>query len=159
MMRPALLYSVHYSIHCRRLAMAIQFPLPVGTIVLCDYAMGGFRPPEMVKRRPAIIVSPRLPHRDGLCTIVPLSGTAPERDVPYVVRVEFTQPLPYPFPHAVFWAKCDMLATVGFGRLDMFHTERDQTGKRKYLRPQLAAEQLAAVRRGVLSALGIAGAP
>jgi hypothetical protein len=24
----------------------------------------------MIKRRPAIVISPRLPHRDGLCTVV-----------------------------------------------------------------------------------------
>lgn len=139
--------------------MAIQFALPVGTVVLCDYAMGGFRPPEMVKKRPVIIMSPRLPHRDGLCAVVPLSGSAPGIDVPYVVRLEMSQPLPYPFPARVFWAKCDMLSTVAFERLDMFHTERDQTGRRKYLRPQLTADQLRDVHSGILRALGLAGEP
>ena len=139
--------------------MPIQFALPMGTVVLCDYAMGGFRPPEMVKKRPAIIVSPRLPHRDGLCTVVPLSGSPPDKEVPYVIRLAMAHPLPYPFPYGTFWAKCDMLSTVGFERLDMFHTERDQTGRRKYLRPQLAPDQLIDVRRGILRALGLALEP
>ena len=76
--------------------MAIQYALPPGTIVLCDYALGGFRPPEMVKKRPAIILSPRLPRRDGLCAVVPLSGSFDGHPVPYVVRVELTQQLPAP---------------------------------------------------------------
>ena len=135
--------------------MAIQFALPPGTIVLCDYSMGGFRPPEMVKTRPAIIISPRLRHRDGLCSVVPISGTFDGAELPYIVRLQFPRPLPYPFPNDVFWAKCDMIATVGFGRLDMFHTDRDQTGRRKYLRPELSLGQMDEVRNGIRHALGL----
>ena len=47
------------------------------------------------------------------------------------VRLEFDPPLPHPFLYPVAWAKCDMLATVGFDRLDIFRTERDQYGRRK----------------------------
>ncbi len=136
--------------------MAIQFALPVGTLVLCDYSQGGFRPPEMVKLRPAVIVSPRLPHRDGLCTVVPISGSFDGRALPYIVELNLVVALPDPFQHQKVWAKCDMLATVSFGRLDMFRTERDHTGKRRYLKPRLTPEQLAAVRQGILSALGMA---
>lgn len=135
--------------------MPIQYALPVGTILLCDYDLGGFREPEMVKRRPAIIISPRLPYRDGLCTVVPLSGSPPKHEVPYQCRIEMDQPLPDPFPYKAFWAKADMLATVGFGRLDMFRTGRDQEGKRKYLQPKLNTENIQRVRQAVLSALGM----
>lgn len=135
-------------------SMAIQFALPVGTIVLCDYSLGGFRAPEMVKKRPAIILSPRLPHRDGLCTVVPISGNFDGRELPYAIRLELTDELPPPFVHKIVWAKCDMLATVAFERLDMFRTGRDQTGQRKYLRPSLTYEQMEAVKQGVLNALG-----
>ena len=71
----------------------------------------------MVKRRPAIVISPRLPHRDGLCTVVPLSGTAPARNVDYVVKLDLEAPLPEPFGQRVWWVKCDMIATVTFERL------------------------------------------
>jgi uncharacterized protein YifN (PemK superfamily) len=47
--------------------MGIKYPVGIGTILLCDYSRGGFQPPEMVKKRPAVVISPRLPHRDGLC--------------------------------------------------------------------------------------------
>lgn len=109
----------------------------------------------MVKKRPAAVISPRLPHRDGLCTVIPLSGDEPEHQVDYVTRVEFVEPLPYPFPQKVFWAKCDMIATVSFERLDLFHTSRDQYGKRKYLHPKMTDEDLARVRQCVLKAIGL----
>jgi mRNA interferase MazF len=135
--------------------MGIKFPVGVGTILVCDYDRGGFQPPEMIKRRPAIVISPRLPHRDQLCTIVPVSGEPNKYEADYVVRLEFNPPLPYPFLYEVAWAKCDMLATVGFDRLDLFHTERDQFGRRKYLHPKISAGDLQRVRKGVLCALGM----
>jgi mRNA interferase MazF len=135
--------------------MAIQFAVGPGTILLCDYSLGGFRPPEMVKRRPAIVLSPRLPFRDGLCSVVPLSRTPPPRLVDYVVQLTLSKPLPAPFEEAVCWAKCDMVATVSFERLDLFRTERDQSGKRKYIHPVLGAEGFERVRQGVMAALGL----
>jgi mRNA interferase MazF len=48
-----------------------------------------------------------------------------------------------------------MLATVGFARLDMFQTDRDQYGKRKYLHPRVSAVDLDRIRHGVLFALGL----
>jgi mRNA interferase MazF len=135
--------------------MGINFPVGVGTILLCDYSRGGFQPPEMVKRRPAIVISPRLPHRDGLCTVVPISADQPDNEVDYVVRLEFDPPFPEPFSYKVAWAKCDMLATVGFARLDLFHTGRDQYGKRRYLHPKLSEVDLQRVRTGILHAIGV----
>ena len=135
--------------------MAIQFAVGPGTILLCDYSWGGFRPPEMVKRRPAIVLSPRLPFRDGLCSVVPLSSTPPPHLVDYVIQLTLPKPLPAPFEGPVCWAKCDMVATVNFERLDLFRTERDQSGKRKFIHPVLGAEGLDRVRQGVMAALGL----
>jgi mRNA interferase MazF len=135
--------------------MGIEFPVGVGTVLLCDYSRGGFQPPEMVKKRPAVVISPRLPYRDKLCTVIPLSQDEPERQVDYVARIEFQEPLPYPFPYRIFWAKCDMIATVSFERLDLFHTKRDQYGKRQYLHPKMSAEDVARVRACVLKAIGL----
>jgi len=135
--------------------MGIKFPVGIGTILLCDYDRGGFQPPEMIKRRPAIIISPRLPFRDGLCTVVPISSDEGAHETDYAVRLEFRPPLPPPFSYEVAWAKCDMLATVGFARLDLFRTQRDQDGKRKYLHPKLSALDLDRVKKGILCALGM----
>jgi mRNA interferase MazF len=133
----------------------IQFPVSPRIILLCDYGMGGFLPPEMVKRRPVIVVSPRLPRRDGLCAVVPLSGTKPDHPVPYVVQLELAEDLPHPFPQKVWWAKCDMIATVGFKRLDLFRTVRGDGGQRRYLHPKLDDEQFALVKAGIIAGLGI----
>jgi uncharacterized protein YifN (PemK superfamily) len=135
--------------------MGIKYPVGVGTVLLCDYSRGGFQPPEMVKRRPAVVISPRLPYRDGLCTVIPLSQDEPDRDLDYVARIDFGNALPHPFPYTVFWAKCDMIATVSFERLDLFHTSRDQSGKRKYLHPKMTAEDIVRVRACVLKAIGL----
>ena len=66
--------------------MAIKYPVAPGTLLLCDYALGGFKEPEMVKRRPVIVISPRLRHRDHLCTVVPLSSKPSFAAVDYVVN-------------------------------------------------------------------------
>lgn len=113
----------------------------------------------MVKRRPAIVISPRLPYRDRLCTVIPLSSSPGARELDYIVRLEMARPLPEPFDYAVVWAKCDMMATVSFERLDLFRTSRDHTGKRQYLQVKLPVADLQRVRRGVLSALGITAFP
>jgi mRNA interferase MazF len=135
--------------------MAILHPVAVGTILRCDYSRGGFQTPEMVKARPAIVISPRLPYRDGLCAVVPISGDHTGHDLGYVVRLEFDPPLPDPFCYTVAWAKCDMVATVAFKRLDLFHTERGPDGRRKYLHPKLKQTDFERVCRGILCGLGI----
>jgi mRNA interferase MazF len=136
-------------------ALSILYPVPRRAIVLCDYSLGGFRPPEMVKRRPAVVVSPRLPHRNGLFSVVALSGTEPEKPVPYVVRIELGEPLPAPFSASVWWAKCDMVATVAAERLDLFRTARSPEGKRKFIQPRLDAEVFQSLMLGVLYGLGL----
>lgn len=137
--------------------MPIQFPPNQRTIVLCDYAAGGFRHPEMVKRRPAIVLTGRLPHRDNLCAVVPMSGSEPEHPVRYVVRIELPEPLPAPFDETVWWVKCDMVATVGFNRLDLFRDGRAADGKRRYLTSlRVSVEQFEEVKAGVLCGLGMA---
>ena len=134
--------------------MALQYPVAPGTIVICDYSTG-FRVPEMVKRRPAVIISPRLPRRDGLCTVVPLSESAPGHPELYQCRLELTRDIPE-FEGLVKWAKADMLATVGFTRLDLPRTARDKaSGLRRYLQLKLTPEQLEQVRACVLHALGM----
>ena len=135
--------------------MPIRYAVAPGTLLLCDFSKGGFRAPEMVKRRPAVVVSPRLPYRDGLCAVVPLSTTPPAHEVAYAVKIELEAPLPAPFDFPVCWAKCDMIATVAFERLDLFRTARDASAKRKYFTPKLSQDLFEAVQRGILAGLGI----
>ena len=79
-----------------------------------------------------------------------MSGTPGDHEVRYV-RLEFNPPLPEPFSYSVAWAKCDMLATVAFDRLDLFRTERDQYGMWKYLHPKISDQDLALSARQIFS--------
>jgi len=134
--------------------MPIKYDVPPRTLLLCDYSKGGFKPPEMVKRRPVLAVSPRLRHRTKLLTVVPLSTTEPQRVCDYHCRITIRQPLPN-FPAMEMWVKADMLATVSFERLDLFRTDRDQYGKRKYIRPKISGDDFARVLDCIRVALGL----
>lgn len=133
--------------------MPLKYHPEPGTILICDYT--GFREPEMVKRRPVILVSPRLKHQDDLATIVPLSTTAPGRVHDFHYELELEAPLPAPFDSPTMWVKADMLATVAFHRLDLVRDVRGADGKRKYLTQKIIGEQLRCVYRCVLSAIGL----
>jgi len=134
--------------------MAIRYPVGPGTLLLCNYDTG-FREPEMVKRRPVVVVSPRLPYRDNLCAVVPLSLTAPGKPQNYHCQVILEAPLPSPWDSPTAWIKGDMIATVCYSRLDLFQTSRDHTGRRKYLHPKLNLEQMKTVHSAILHGIGL----
>lgn len=129
--------------------MALKFHPATGTIVVCDYKTG-FVPPEMVKSRPVIVVSPKLGYRNNLCTVVPLSTKNPSPVEDYHCRITLSRPMPRPFNVNPMWAKCDMLATVSFDRLDLI-----SIGRRKYITPTVSNADLEEVRRCILYALGM----
>ena len=138
--------------------MPLKFPVAPRTILLCDYSLGGFRPPEMVKRRPAVVITGRLPRRDNLHTVVPLSGTPSDPRNRYHCQIELDAPLPAPFAAQTWWVKADMIATVGLERLDLFRTDRDQLGARKYLSNlKVSEENFALILEAVRHALGLEG--
>ena len=119
-----------------------------GAIVICDFSTG-FQPPEMVKVRPVVVISPRR-RTTQLVTVVPLSSVAPAPVEPW------HYPLPpgaYPPARGVIWAKCDMVATVGLARLDRVKTQIQ--GRRVYQAFQLGNAELAAILAGVRAALGL----
>ena len=95
--------------------MSIQFHPEPGTILICDFK--GLNAPEMTKRRPVIVISPRFKHRTKLCTVVPLSTTVPSKIEPYHYKLNITPPLPEPYDANHAWVKADMLYTVAFDRL------------------------------------------
>jgi mRNA interferase MazF len=134
--------------------MAITFHPEPGAILVCDYSTG-FREPEMVKRRLCVVITPRLRRRDGLCTVVPLSTTAPDHVEDYHCQIEFERELPRPWEGLNRWAKCDMMATVAFHRLSPIGVGRGVDGRRKYIYPKLSPPQLIGVRRAVLCALSL----
>ena len=127
-------------------------PLP-GTIVRVDLSEG-FRPPEMVKRRPAIVLSPPILGRQLLCTIVPLSTTAPNPALPHHMRITLDPPLPHPYSSPTMWVKGDIVLTVAFHRLRLLFEGHDQ-GQCVYDIRVLDPATLQNVRSCVRAGLGL----
>jgi mRNA interferase MazF len=134
--------------------MALTFHPEPGTVLVCDFH--GCVGAEMNKRRPVLVISPKLKHRTGLCTIVPLSTTEPRVVQPYHLRIEFNPVLPPPFDSPEMWVKGDMVASVAFQRLELIRTQRMANGKREYLTAQISGNDLSAVYRALLNGLGLA---
>ncbi|ROU02945.1 type II toxin-antitoxin system PemK/MazF family toxin [Histidinibacterium lentulum] len=130
----------------------VLHPSP-GTIVRVDLSQG-FRKPEMVKRRPAVVLSPLLPDRPQLCTIVPMSTTPPKKVQAHHLKLTFHPPLPYPYDAPEAWVKGDIVLTVAFHRLRLLFSGWDQ-GQRVYDVRFLDDATLEKVRDCVRAGLGL----
>lgn len=132
--------------------MPLTFHPQPGMVLICDFSTG-FKPPEMVKRRPVVVISPRPRRKTQLCIVVPLSTTPP---VPVEACHHQLDPasLPGPLSTTPTWAKCDMLATVALDRLDRLKLGREANGKRLYSTQVISADDFKAIQRSVLHALG-----
>lgn len=126
----------------------------IGSILMCDFN-AGFREPEMIKRRPVVVLSPKIAARPGLCTVVALSDTAPNRVMPYHCQIDIRRPLPESFNSNGVWVKGDMLYAVGFHRLDFIRRGKDLRGKRDYHYEPLSQENIRKIRECVLRGLGL----
>jgi len=132
--------------------MSILYHPKQGAIVICDFK--GFVPPEMVKRRPAVIVSPRMRKREGLCTIVPLSTTPPKDIEAYHYKLFIDPVLPEPYNAEFHWVKADMVYTISLDRLDLPFFGKDQ-GKRMYDKRIISRDDLVNIQQCILAGLGI----
>ncbi len=127
--------------------MSLNFYPRAGQVVMCDFT--GFSVPEMVKPRPVVVISPRLPHRSEIVAIVPISLTEPQHATLYKVRLSKNYH-PQEQDDLPCWAACDMVMNLGLYRLTGF-----KIGRRKWAWPQMSGDDLLAVRRGVLKGLGL----
>lgn len=134
--------------------MAIQFHPGQGVVVICDYSTG-FIVPEMVKRRPAIVICPKIAGRPGLCTVVPLSTTPPDPVMPYHSEIKLPFGLPHPFDADTQWVKGDMVAAVSFDRLDLIRLGKRPDGSRRYLITPIGEELMGVVQGCVLNGIGL----
>lgn len=133
--------------------MSILYYPNQGEILLCDYGTNVIAP-EMEKRRPIVVVTPRLRRRGELVGVVPLSLTEPDAPEDFHCRFELANPLPAPFDCPAMWAKCDMYSVVARARLDRFKAGRGG-GKRIFVAGQVSADQLKAIKAGMLCGLGL----
>ena len=134
--------------------MAIISHPPQGSIVTVDYDKG-FKVPEMVKRRLAVVLSPNIRARINLVTVVPLSLTAPENVLPFHKQIDIPFDLPQDWEKANRWIKGDMVNAVGFHRVDLLLLGKDTYGKRIYQFQALPEAMFNDVKRCVLHGLGL----
>ncbi|MCB9949135.1 MAG: type II toxin-antitoxin system PemK/MazF family toxin [Rhodospirillaceae bacterium] len=135
--------------------MAITAHPDLGTVLICDFTTG-FTVPEMVKRRPVVVISPKVRARHGLCTVVSLSTTAPNPIMPYHCQIDLLPRLPPPFRNDGVWVKGDMINAVGFHRLDFVRLGKRPDGRRIYLYDPLNDDTIKRIRECVLRAIGLA---
>jgi mRNA interferase MazF len=125
--------------------MAITFHPKAGMILMCDFK--GLVAPEIIKTRPVVIISPNNIVRSGLCTVVPLSTTAPDP----------VQAYHYQIPHdplrngAETWAKCDLVMSVSCARLD-----RIKLGRGQYITGAVNMDHVRELRRRAALSFGFA---
>ncbi|ORJ55874.1 type II toxin-antitoxin system PemK/MazF family toxin [Geothermobacter hydrogeniphilus] len=132
--------------------MALKFHPKPGTVLICDFT-AGFKMPEMIKRRPVVVVSPRPRRKTQLCIVVPLSTTCPEPVEAYHHRL-MPGSLPGNLAGKETWAKCDMPATVSLARLDRVRVKRED-GQRVYVAEKILPKDFMEIQKGVLFALGL----
>lgn len=133
--------------------MSLSFHPSQGMVLMCDFTTG-FRAPEMVKLRPVIVISPRPRRKTQLCTVVPLSCTAPSPIESHHHQLHPAS-LPGPLAEKVTWAKCDMLMTVSLDRLDRVKIGKTTSGKRLYATHAVTAADLVSVQKAILAGLGL----
>jgi uncharacterized protein YifN (PemK superfamily) len=124
-----------------------------GKVLICDFNTG-FKAPEMIKKRPVVVVSPRPRRKKQLCIVVPLSTTRPDPKEDFHHRLS-SESLPGRLAESETWAKCDMLATVCLERLDRVKIGKSSEGKRLFVSHMLTRADFSAIQKGILAALGL----
>jgi len=129
--------------------MSITFHPRIGQVLICDFDTG-FRPPEMVKKRPVVIVARN--RCANMATVVPLSTTPPNPAREWHHRID-QGVLPGRFAIRPTWAKCDMLYTICNTRLDRIKTKAN--GQRVYTIGVLSKHDLHSIRKCIAAWLGL----
>ena len=89
-----------------------------------------------------------------LCSVVPLSTTAPKPALRHHVEIVMDPPLPHPYDSPRMWVKGDIVLTVAFHRLRLLHSGTAQ-GQRVYDVRVLDPDTFATVQQCVRFGLGL----
>lgn len=127
--------------------MGLVYAPKNGTILICAYDSG--MAPEMEKPRPVVLLASV---SAGLGIVVPLSTTAPKPQKPWHYLLTFNEPISDHFSKMQAWAKCDMIASVSFGRLNLPQIGK-RHGRRVYKEMRVNDADLAAIRTAVWQAI------
>jgi len=137
--------------------MALTFFPDPGTVLMCDFTTG-FREPEMVKKRPVAVVSHKFQTTRpevSVCTVVPISTVRPTRIERWHHRLaEDSIPVPLREMGKESWAKCDLVVSVAFHRLDKVRSARID-GVRTWIQHTVTSEALQSIQRCLLYVLNM----
>ena len=134
--------------------MGLSFHPKQGTVVRVDFD-GAFRTPEMVKPRLCVVISKPIQARKGLCTVIPLSTSAPDPVMPYHCQLDIPFALPKPWGQVSRWVKGDMIYSASLQRTDLLSLGKDRNGRRLYQTETLMAHDLTRIQVAVLHGLGL----
>lgn len=125
--------------------MALTFHPRAGMLLMCDFNTG-FKAPEMIKKRPVVVVSRKC--STNIVTVVPLSTVEP---VPFEIwHWEMSkESFPESLANERCWAKCDMVTSVALWRLDRIRERCRLTGARTYLCPMITAVDLSQIQQAL----------
>ena len=135
----------------------IKFHPKAGQILMCDFE--GFIAPEMIKKRPIIVLTPSMQGKaNNLVSIVPLSTKKPDPikkwhfllEPQYLPDIKFFKNL-----QKQSWVKADMIYTVSFQRLELIRMGKNKAGKRIYFDGVLPKTILSEIQQCLLQALNI----
>lgn len=96
----------------------LMFQPKKGDVVWCNFS--GFVIPEMVKRRPVIIIK-KHKHNSKLVYVLPISNLSPENIKGHHHRLDNEFCIKF-FNDKDHWVKIDMIYTVSIDRLDRIKT-------------------------------------
>jgi len=135
--------------------LPITFHPRAGLILQCDFS-NGFKEPEMIKKRPVIVLTPPMKGRNDLTTVVCLSSVEPSNIMPYhYLLPKASMPMTGHFQKGETWVKGDMIYSVGHHRLEAIRTGKDYDGKRQYFNRVLGRDQMAEIYKCVLHGLNL----
>ena len=122
-------------------------------VLMCDFGSGGFREPEMVKKRPVVVLSHRR-YNATTCLVAPLSTVEPRVLLPFHHRIDPAS-LPRSLRAHVSWLKGDMLTHVALVRLDrvMYRSSVDRI--RQYETTFVTLDDWAAIQSCIRASLGL----
>ena len=130
-----------------QLVKGISWQPKAGHILICHFGLG-FRPPEIIKTRPVLVISPKVTPWTKLSIVLPISSKAPDPVLAHHYRLP--DGLVPGGKHSESWIKGDMVMTVSCHRLD-----RIKSGFRTYHAPRVPYSVLREARRCILYATGM----
>jgi len=132
--------------------VAIAFYPVQCQVLMCDFGAGGFIAPEMVKRRPVVVLSHKR-YNAHTCVVVPLSTTPPNPQLPYHCLLQPVS-LPRGLQGSPSWVKGNMVAHVALHRLDRMSYRRASDGVRMYESTLVCPADWAVIQACIKHALG-----